>query len=105
MFFEHVEQHLNSMLGSSFIADFRLTEIGPSGVVTCSRGSPGESTGSYTFKVRESVENNTLPIPPIVRFFLKNERNFGGNQLPDGSIGLSPLPKRAFARDSPGFAF
>ena len=47
--------------------------------------------------------------------FPENERNFGGNQLPDGSIGLSPLrrrrticpsiSKRAFARDSPDFAF
>ena len=48
-------------------------------------------------------------------FFLENEGNFGGNQLPDGSIGLSPLRRRrticpsvlprAFARDSPDFAF
>ena len=47
--------------------------------------------------------------------FPENERNFGGNQLPDGSIGLSPLrrrrticpsiSRRAFARDSPDFAF
>ena len=44
-----------------------------------------------------------------------NEGNFGGNQLPDGSIRLSPLrrrrticpstSKRAFARVSPDFAF
>ena len=48
-------------------------------------------------------------------FFLENEGNLGGNQLPDGSIGLSPLrrrrticpsiSKRAFARDSPDSAF
>ena len=48
-------------------------------------------------------------------FFLRIEGNFGGNQLPDGSIRLSPLcrrrmicpsiSKRAFARDSPDFAF
>ena len=47
--------------------------------------------------------------------FPENERNFGGNKLQDGSIGLSPLrrkrticpstSKRAFARDSPDFAF
>ena len=44
--------------------------------------------------------------------FPENEGNFWGNQLPDGSISLSPLcrkrticPKRAFARDSPDFAF
>ena len=48
--------------------------------------------------------------------FPENEGNFGGNQLPDGSIRLSPLrprrrmicpsiSKRAFARDSPDFAF
>ena len=47
--------------------------------------------------------------------FPENEGNFGGNQLPDGSICLSPLcrrrticpsiSKRAFARDSPDFAF
>ena len=47
--------------------------------------------------------------------FPENEGNFGGNQLPDGSSGLSPLrrrrticpsiSKRAFARDSPDFAF
>ena len=51
--FEHVEQHLNSMFGSSFIANFLLAITGPCGVVTCSRGSPGESTGSYPFKVWE----------------------------------------------------
>ena len=48
-------------------------------------------------------------------FFLENEGNLGGNQLPDGSIGLSSLRRRrticpsalprAFARDSPDFAF
>ena len=47
--------------------------------------------------------------------FPENEGNFVENQLLDGSIGLSPLrrrrticpsiPKRAFARDSPDFAF
>ena len=47
--------------------------------------------------------------------FPENEANFGGNQLPDGSIRLSPLcrrrticpsiSKRAFAKDSPDFAF
>ena len=47
--------------------------------------------------------------------FPENEGNFGGNQLPDGSIRLSPLcrrrticpsiSKRAFAKDSPDFAF
>ena len=51
--------------------------------------------------------NNTL--------FPGNEGNFGGNQLPDGSIRLSPLRRRrticpsisnrAFARVSPDFAF
>ena len=48
-------------------------------------------------------------------FFLENEGKLGGNQLPDGSIGLSPLRRRRticpsasqrdFARDSPDFAF
>ena len=48
-------------------------------------------------------------------FFLENDGNLGGNQLPDGSIGLSSLRRRrticpsalprAFARDSPDFAF
>ena len=48
-------------------------------------------------------------------FFLENEGNFGGNQLPDGSIGLSSLRRRrticpsvsarALARVSPDFAF
>ena len=33
MFFAHPEQLLNPMLGSSFIANFMLTEIGPRGVV------------------------------------------------------------------------
>ena len=51
MNFAHPEQHLNSMLGSSFIVNFLLTEIGPRGVITCSRGSPGETTGSHPFKV------------------------------------------------------
>ena len=47
--------------------------------------------------------------------FLENEGNFGWKQLPDGSISLSPpcrrrticpsISKRAFARDSPDFAF
>ena len=47
--------------------------------------------------------------------FPENERNFGWNQLPHGSISLSPLrrrrticpsiSKRAFVRDSPDFAF
>ena len=97
------------MLGSSFIANFRLTINGPRGVITCSMGSPGVTTWwSYPLK----VENNTFPIPLIMRFFPENEGNFWGNQLPDGSISLSPLcrrrticPKRAFARDSPDFAF
>ena len=54
-------------------------------------------------------------IPLIIRFFLKNERNFRGNQLLDGCIGLSPLRRRRticpsisqrdFARDSPDVAF
>ena len=44
-------------------------------------------------------------------FFLENEGKLGGNQLPDGSIGLSSLRRRrticpsvsarALARDSP----
>ena len=48
-------------------------------------------------------------------FFLENEGNLGGNQLPDGSIGLSSLRRRrticpsvsarALARVSPDFAF
>ena len=48
-------------------------------------------------------------------FFIENEGNLGGNQLLDGSIGLSSLRRRrticpsvsarAFARDSPDFAF
>ena len=59
------------MLGLSLIAKFLLAMNGPSGVITCSRGSPEVSTGSFPFKVRESVENNMLPIPPIVRFFLR----------------------------------
>ena len=97
MIFAHVQQHLNPMLGSLFIATFMLAMNGPRGVITCSRGSPGESTGSYTFKVCE------------------NEGKLGGNQLPDGSIGLSSLRRRrticpsvsarALARDSPDFAF
>ena len=48
--------------------------------------------------------------------FPGNEGNFGGNQLPDGSIRLSPhrprrrmicpsISKRALARVSPDFAF
>ena len=69
--FAHLEQHLNAMLGSSFIANFMLTEIGPRGVITCSRGSPEVSTGSYPFKVWEKGENNTFPIPQISRFFLR----------------------------------
>ena len=44
-------QLLNSMFGSCLIAIFRLTMDGQRGVVTCSRGSPGESTGSYPFKI------------------------------------------------------
>ena len=38
-----MEQHLNSMLGSSFIANFRLTMNGPRGVITCSRGLNGSN--------------------------------------------------------------
>ena len=35
--------------------------------------------------------------------FPENERNFGGNQLPDGSIGLSPLRRRRTINEpSPG---
>ena len=36
--FEHVEQHLNSMFGSLFIATFLLAMNGPRRVTTCSRG-------------------------------------------------------------------
>ena len=43
MFFAHPEQLLNPMLGSSFIANFMLTEIGPRGVITCSRGFTGRN--------------------------------------------------------------
>ena len=57
------------------------------------------------------------PSPLIIRFFsLKTRGKLGGNQLPDGSIGLSSLrrrPKRfarqyrhePLARVSPDFAF
>ena len=41
--------HLNRMLGSSLIANFLLTLIGPRGVITCFRGSPKETLGSYLF--------------------------------------------------------
>ena len=51
MIFAHLEKHLNAMLGSSFIANFMLTEIGPRGVITCSRGSPEVSTGSDQVQV------------------------------------------------------
>ena len=54
--------------------------------------------GSYPFKVWEQVEDNTPPIPLIIRFTRWNlcnssypEGNFRGNQLLDGSISLSPL--------------
>ena len=47
--FAHVEQHLNSMFGSLFIATFLLAMNGPRSVITCSRGSPEVSTGSYPF--------------------------------------------------------
>ena len=30
--------------------------------------STKETNGSYPFSVREQIENNTLPIPPIIRF-------------------------------------
>ena len=47
--FEHVEQHLNWIFGSLFIATFLLAMNGPRSVITCSRGSPEVSTGSYPF--------------------------------------------------------
>ena len=43
MIFAHLEQHLNSMLGSSFIAKFLFTKIGPRRVITCSRGLNGSN--------------------------------------------------------------
>ena len=38
-----MEQHRSPMLGSSFIANFRLTMNGPRGVITCSRGLNGSN--------------------------------------------------------------
>ena len=35
--FDHLEQHLNPMSGSSFMTNFLLTKIGPRRVFTCSR--------------------------------------------------------------------
>ena len=113
--FAHLEQHLHPMLGLSLIAKFLFTKIGPRRVITCFRGSPKVDTGSYAFKVWEKVENNACPSPLIIRFSLKMRETSGRDQPPDGSIGLSPLrrrrticpsiSKRAFARDSPDFAF
>ena len=60
-------EHLNPMLSSSLIANFLLTMNGRRRVITCFRGSPKETVESYPFKVREQVENNTFPIPPIIR--------------------------------------
>ena len=59
------------MLGLSLIAKFLFTKIDPRRVITCSRGSPEVSTGSYPFKVWEKVEKNMCPSPLIIRFFLK----------------------------------
>ena len=44
-------EHINRMLGPSLIANFLLTMNGPRRVITCSRGSPKETLGSYQFHV------------------------------------------------------
>ena len=67
--FEHVEQHINPMLGSSFIANFRLTMNGPRGVITCSRGSTEVTTGSYKFQdplfSHNTLESSGFFAPPF----------------------------------------
>ena len=50
-FFANIEQHLNSMFRSCLIANFLLTTNGPRRVVTCTKGSPTVTTGSYSFEV------------------------------------------------------
>ena len=40
-------EHLNRILGSSLIANFLITMKGPRRVITCFRGSPKETAGSY----------------------------------------------------------
>ena len=64
---------------------------GPRGVITCSRGLNGSNHWILPIKGREQH----VPDSSNHALFAENERNFRGNQLPDGSIGLSPLPKRA----------
>ena len=55
--------HRNRMLGSSLIANFRAYKICPHRVITCVRGSPKVTTGSYPIWVWEQVEHGTFPIP------------------------------------------
>ena len=105
---------MKPMLSSSFTAIFMFTTNGPRGVITCRGVSPEVTLGSYPFQVekssRTSVHDSTNQ-----SLFPENEGKFGGNQMPDGSIRLSPLrprrrmicpsiSKRAFARDSHDFA-
>ena len=51
MFFDHVHDHLNRMLGRSLIANFLLAMNGPRRVITRPRGSPKETLVSFTLKV------------------------------------------------------
>ena len=45
-----------------------LPKICPRVVITCFRGSPQETNGSYPFfSLRTGRESNTLPIPPNIR--------------------------------------
>ena len=80
------------MLGSSLIANFLLTMNGLRRVITCFRGSPKETIGSFPFSSFEHVpDSSNHSLCQIKLFSFSNlDGNFGGNQLPDGSINLSP---------------
>ena len=107
MVFEHVEQHLNSMFGSLFIAIFMLTMNGPRGVITCSRGLngsnymmilpiqgreqhvPGSRNHPFFLRMREISEGTSYQMVRLVfRHFAADERFARNEPSPEFPLTL-----------------
>ena len=76
MFFAHLEQHLNFVFGSCFIATFLLAMNGPRGVITCSRGLNGSNHWILHISNLRMGREQHVPDSSNHALFPENEGNF-----------------------------